>query len=138
MKRSSLFFSALALALATIFASSTPSSAQITVDIDIKPGSDPNSINLGSKGKVAVAVLGSASFDVSTIDPATVVFAGAAPSPVRGKTEDVNLDGYLDMVFHFRTQDLGLTGSSTDATLTGTYGGGAFTGTDAVNIVQED
>lgn len=30
------------------------------VDIDIKPGSDPNSINLGSNGIVPVTIFGSA------------------------------------------------------------------------------
>ncbi|MCH8324420.1 MAG: VWA domain-containing protein, partial [Thaumarchaeota archaeon] len=41
----------------------------IAVDIDIKPGSDPSSVNCEKlKGTVPVAVFGSADFDVSTID----------------------------------------------------------------------
>jgi len=39
------------------------------VIIDIKPGTDPNDINRGSNGVVTLAILGSASFDASTIDP---------------------------------------------------------------------
>ena len=64
------------------------------VDIDIKPGSDPNSINLKSKGVVPVAVLTTPDFDAATVDPATVEFAGA--SPVRWTMEDV--DGDTDTV----------------------------------------
>ena len=62
-------------------------------------------------------------------------FAGA--TSVRFSFEDVNLDGHVDLVFHFRTQDLQLTTSSTQATLTGeTTGGVPITGTDSVRIVK--
>ncbi|UCC63457.1 MAG: hypothetical protein JSV36_22490 [Anaerolineae bacterium] len=106
----------------------------VKVEIDVKPGSYPNSINLGSMGVVPVAVLTTDDFDASTVDPATVTFAGA--SPLRWTTEDVDSDGDLDLLFHFRTQELSLDGSSTVATLTGTtFGGQAIQGTDTVNIV---
>ena len=104
------------------------------VPIDIKPGSDPNSINLKSKGVVPVAVLTTEEFDASSVDPATVTFAGA--SPVRWVMEDVDGDGDVDLVLHFRTQDLELDATSTEATLTGsTYDGQDIQGTDAVRIV---
>jgi len=51
----------------------------IDVKIDIKPGSDPNSINIGSKGVVPIALLTTADFDASRVNPATVKFADAAP-----------------------------------------------------------
>jgi hypothetical protein len=109
----------------------------IEVDIDIKPGSDPNSINLGSKGVVPVALLTTDDFDASTVDPETVVFASAAP--VRWVMEDVDGDGDIDMLFHFKTQELELTGDSSEATLTGnTDNEIPFMGTDAVNIVGKD
>jgi len=105
-----------------------------SVSIDIKPGSFPNSINLKSKGTVAVAILGTSSFDVDDVAVDTVEFAGAAP--VRVSFEDVNLDGHVDLVFHFQTQDLQLTSISTEATLTGeTTGGTPITGTDSVRVV---
>jgi hypothetical protein len=107
----------------------------ISVEIDIKPGSFPNSINLRNKGVVPVAILGTSDFNVDDVDVSTVEFAGAMP--VRFSFEDVNLDGHVDLVFHFRTQDLQLTTSSTQATLTGeTTGGVPITGTDSVRIVK--
>jgi len=107
-----------------------------TPAIDIKPGSDPNSINLKSKGVVPVAVLTTDDFDASTIDPDTLVFAGA--SPVRWTLEDVDDDGDLDLLVHFKTQDLNLDEDSTEATLTGeTDIGQTIEGTDTVNIVPK-
>jgi hypothetical protein len=106
----------------------------VPITIDIKPGSFPNSINLGSKGVVPVAILTTPDFDASTVDPTTVKFADA--SPVKWNMEDVDGDGDMDMIFHFDTQDLMLNSSSTEATLTGkTTGGIDFEGTDSVNIV---
>jgi len=107
----------------------------IEVQIDIKPGSDQNSINLESKGVVPVAVLSTGDFDADTIDPASVRFAGA--EPVRWKLEDVDDDGDDDMMFHFRTKDLvDLDPSSTEATLTAElFTGEEVFGTDEVRIV---
>jgi hypothetical protein len=106
--------------------------------IDIKPGSYPNSINLGSKGMVPVAVLTTDDFDASTVDPVTVRFGGA--TPVRWTMEDVDGDGDTDLLFHFKTQELvDLNEESTEATLTGyTHDGEFIWGTDTVNIVPED
>ena len=86
------------------------------VIIDIKPGSEQNNINLKSRGVVPVAVLTTEDFDAVTIDPDSAEFAGAFP--VRWKLADVDDDGDDDMMFHFRTQDLDLDQSSTEATLT--------------------
>lgn len=108
----------------------------IEVDIDIKPGSDPNSINLKSKGVVPVAVLTTEDFDASNINPATVLFASA--SPLRWNMEDVDGDGDLDMIFHFNTQELNLDENSTEACLTGqTTDGQSIHGCDSVNIVPK-
>jgi hypothetical protein len=102
--------------------------------IDIKPGSYPNSINLGSHGVVPVAVLTTDGSDASTLDPVTVVFAGAAP--LRWAMEDVDSDGDLDLIFHFKIQELNLYADSTDAALTGqTFNEVPVERTDTVNIV---
>jgi hypothetical protein len=109
----------------------------VPVTIDIKPGSNPNSINLKSKGVTPVAVLTTDDFAADTIDPDTVLFASA--SPVRSTMEDVDGDGDDDMLFHFKTQDLkNLNEDSTEATLKGeTRGGTLIEGIDSVNIVPK-
>ena len=111
-------------------------SANQEIVIDIKPGSDQNSINLKSKGMVTVAILTTENFDAYTmLDPVSVVFAGALP--VRYDAEDIDDDGDEDIVFHFRTQSLTeLDENSSEAFLTGlTYEGHPVTGVDSVKIV---
>ncbi|MDG0867181.1 DUF642 domain-containing protein [SAR202 cluster bacterium JH702] len=86
------------------------------IDIDVKPGSDVNPLNLNGNGVVPIAVLGSAEFDVSTLISGSVL-AGAEGSVVAapvhgGHIEDVNGDGFDDYVFHFREWELGVTGDA--------------------------
>lgn len=124
------------------FTFNEPTTLVIQVPIDIKPGSFPNSINLGSKGTLPVAILSTASFDPTTVDPSTVTVA-AAPVKTRGKkntpmaaAEDVNGDGLLDLVVHVATADLQLSKGDTEATLEGeTFDGTAIMGTDSVRFV---
>jgi len=104
-----------------------------TVDIDIKPGRQHNSINLESTDVVPVAVLTTDDFDAATVAPETVVFAGA--EPVCWTLKDMDGDGDMDMLFHFNTQDLDLTKESTWAWLIGMTDTGWVIGTDTVNIV---
>lgn len=104
------------------------------VDIDVKPGSDPNSINLGSKGVVPVAILTTDDFDSGSVDPVSVLFADAYP--LSWVMEDIDHDGDMDLLFHFKTRELNLDENSLDATLTGTtFGGVSIIGKDSVNIV---
>jgi len=119
----------------------SPPLSVISVAIDIKPGSYPNSINLGSGGTVPVAILGSATFDATTVDPLTVTLA-SAPVKLKGKgtpmaaIEDVNQDGLPDLVVHVSTEALELSETDTEAVLEGnTYDGMAITGKDSVRIV---
>jgi len=115
----------------------------LQVAIDIKPGGHRNPINLKNKGKVWVAILSDATFNAATVNPSTVVFAGASPLLKRHKglcvkLEDVNGDGLLDMVLHFKTEDLTLQPGETQACLTGqTFEPvKAFTGCDSVRTVK--
>ncbi len=114
----------------------------IAVAIDIKPGSPDNPINLGAKGSLPVAILGSSTFDAATVDPETVALAGAVVAR-RGKgmpqaaLEDVNGDGWLDMVLHFDIRDLQLLSNDVEADLTGlTQAGIQIIGHDAIRIVR--
>jgi len=117
------------------------------VDIDIKPGSYPNCINLGSNGVVPVAILSSADFDATIeVDRDTVELAGAGVA-VRGKNnkllaheEDVNDDGLLDLVCQVETENLD-PGTFQDgyAVLTGkTIGGQDIEGMDEITIVPPE
>ena len=88
-----------------------PGPLETEIHIDVKPGGEKNRINLISKGQVHVALFGSSTFDVLMVRVNSVRFAGA--SVVGGSVDDVNGDGFLDLVFHFRIQD---------TTLKATYG----------------
>ncbi|MHC4401047.1 MAG: hypothetical protein ACYTG0_15330 [Planctomycetota bacterium] len=111
--------------------------------IDIKPGSYPNSINLGSNGVVPVAILSSPAFDATTVDPETVELSGAGVA-MRGKgnkylahEEDVNGDGLTDLVCQVETENLD-PGQFQDgyAVLTGlTFLGEEIEGVDEIEIV---
>ncbi len=106
------------------------------VNIDIKPGSYPNSINLKSKGIIPIAVLTDNFFDAKDIATDSVVFSGASPI-IRGKFEDVDKDGDLDLVLHFKTQLLQLSATDTEAVLTGKLNDNSLVkGIDSIKIVD--
>lgn len=123
------------------------------VEIDIKPGSDPNSINLCTSGIVSVAILttsvadGDASdFDATTVDADTATLADqdvrtvGKSNKLMSRIEDVDGDGDLDQVLQFETINLALTLDITDTTATlnaETIGGDSVTGTDDIRIVKD-
>jgi hypothetical protein len=94
----------------------------ISVAIDIKPGSVPNSINPNNNGVIPVAVLTTSDFDATSVDPMSVAFgpAEAREAHGRGHMEDIDSDGDTDLVLHFWTQDTGITCGEISAPLTGT------------------
>lgn len=113
----------------------------IPVSIDIKPGSYPNSINFGSNGTVPFAIFGSPTFDVRQINPTTIQLANA---PVKLKNngqpiasfEDINGDGFTDIIAHVITKSLQLTVSDIKANLEGKlFDGTIIKGFDSVRIV---
>ena len=111
----------------------------VEVDVDIKPGSDPNCFNSDGHGVIPVAILGSADFDASTVDPFTVSLDGAevrvkGKSGNAGSLEDVNGDGYQDLVVHI-IDDSAYTSGDFMATLQGfTYDGVPIEGSDSICI----
>ena len=106
------------------------------VTIDIKPGSDRNSINLKSKGVIPVAILTTPDLDATTVDAETVRFGPDQAQPTQYALEYVDGDGNLDLILHFRTQDSGIAPGDTSAMLVGwTYAGGLFVGLDSVRTV---
>jgi hypothetical protein len=129
----------------------------IPVEVDIKPANCPNPVNVGSKGVVPVAILGTEIFDVNTIDPNTLLLEGVAAvryayedvaAPVADEAECVcsadGPDGFMDMTLKFDTQQLAAAmGEIEDGQewllhLTGQLNDGtAIEGTDCILIIQK-
>ena len=113
------------------------------IDVDIKPGSEGNPVNLKSRGVIPVAILGSGAFDVHDVDTDTLAFGpagaiGAAPAHAKGgHLTDVNDDGFTDLLSHYRTQETGLATEDTEACVAGeTFDGTPFEGCDSILIVN--
>jgi hypothetical protein len=145
------------------------------VELDIKPGSCPNAFNVnrynwgmtpGSGGVLPVAVLGSDTFDASTVDPSTVLLEGVAPLPIGQGMEDLGTadgevcgdcpdlpgnsqkpqkDGYPDRTLKFSQVAIAAAVPAPnmmgemELTLTGlTYDLVEFTATDCITFVGGD
>ncbi|MBC8555536.1 MAG: hypothetical protein H8D23_38470 [Candidatus Brocadiales bacterium] len=92
-----------------------PDPLAVPVDLDIKPGTCPNPLNIKSKGVLPVAILGTSDFDVNTIDVSSITLNGVEPirsayENVAGPTnscectETSSADGIEDLVLKFDTQ----------------------------------
>ena len=111
------------------------------VQIDVKPDSEDNTINLRSRGLIPIAILSSPSFDATTVDPSTIDVAGAQVR-LRGNgvamasATDVNGDGMLDLLVHVSTDMLNLAEGQGIITLTAnTFGGVTISGQDFIRVV---
>jgi serine protease len=110
----------------------------VEVALDIKLGGFPNPINPRSKGVIPVAILTTETFNATTVNPTTVRFGatGSEAAPVHSTLEDVDGDGNIDMILHFKTQDTGIQCGKTFASLTGqTFDGRAVEGFDSIVTV---
>jgi polyhydroxybutyrate depolymerase len=97
-----------------------------------------DSINPEKKGVIPVAVLTTQDFDASTVEVETVQFGPTQARAEHGSVEDVNGDGLLDMIMHFRAQETGIMAGDTSAMLTGRSSVfGAFYGSDSFETVPK-
>jgi|GEM_PF-3554066 len=89
------------------------------IHLDIRPTSCPNPFNPKSQGVLPVAILGTSDFDVSNIDPSTILLEGVPA--LRWNIEDVAApaengdgcectsegpDGYDDLTLKFKTPEI--------------------------------
>jgi len=121
-------------ATVTVTVTATPPE-ELTIDIDIKPGSEPNPINLKSNGVIPVAILTTDAFDASDVDPPKARFEGAPP--VRWMFVDVDGDRDLDLLLYFRiTPDMSIVAGQEEACLTAeTFDHMILTGCDSIKVV---
>jgi len=132
-------------AFKSIAEASTRIEVTLPVEIDIKPETASNTLNLSSRGVIPVALLTTnprmgdpVDFDAREVDVASLSFgpAGATVEHREGHVEDVDGDGDLDVIVHFRIQETGISCGDTEATLTGaTNAGRAIEGIDKLRTV---
>jgi len=109
MKRG-VYFIGLLISMLLILVLAVPALAQGEFTMEIKPLSpDPAPLNVKSKGVLPIAILGSASGNVTQIIPATAELEidaspGVLVAPIRSSIEDVNGDGYLDLCLKYKTE----------------------------------
>jgi low density lipoprotein receptor-related protein 5/6 len=113
----------------------------LIVDIDIKPGGDPNSINPSLEGNFPVAILGSDTFDPEDVDVASLNFGPNSASIDHSHgphSEDVDGDGLTDLMAHFRIEETGIEFGDAEACVTGeTIDGIFFEGCDEIRTVPD-
>jgi hypothetical protein len=105
----------------------------------------PSQLNPFNRGVIPVAIVGNEYFDIAQIDLASLNFGPAEAVCRHDLTDewtynehldDVNFDGYMDLMLHFNTQDTGIACGDTEATLIGALSSGVpFEGTDSIRTV---
>jgi hypothetical protein len=114
-----------------------------TVTIDIKPVGFPNSINPQSKGRIPVAILSSPTFDApAQVNQSSLTFGQTGNEPslafCNSSPDDVNGDGWPDLVCHFHTPTAAFQAGDTEDVLKGkTVAATPFSGSDSVRIVPK-
>jgi hypothetical protein len=119
--------------------------APLEVEIDTTTFGRPSSVNIVSRKLLPVAVLGTDTFDVHSIDLTTLRLGpgGAAVarhnpgrSPRGSPFRDVDGDGHVDLLVHFNTASAGFRCSDTSVRLTGvTIDGRAIDGAGPIATV---
>lgn len=112
---------------------------QFSVSIDIKPDDTPNTVNIKKDKIVTVALLGSSTFGVNSVDKSTLRFGGHTLQPaIKTSLQDVNKDSFIDLVMQFKVTALGFSVSDTQGCLTALLQDGTpIMGCDSVRILNK-
>jgi hypothetical protein len=123
-----------------------PGSSMKPVLVDVKPGSNPATINLKNEHTIAIAILGTSDFDVNLIDNSlsSIRFGHsltATPAlATKVSTGDVNGDGLTDLIVHFRTSQTGLVVGDATGCIVGklkqSAGGASIAGCDSIRLIK--
>jgi hypothetical protein len=111
------------------------------INIEVKPGiKDLAPLNPRSMGKVPVAIMGSADFDVSAIKQDTLSFGSSGNekslSKCQPQTRDINRDGYPDQLCHFENNVAGFKSGDIEGILKGSIDGNVqFEGRALIKVV---
>jgi hypothetical protein len=99
-----LGFLPLAYAPTGLAATAAVAVPECAFDVDFRPGSAVNTLNPRSRGRVPVALYGSDSMDTGVVGQDSLALSGVMAD--HSAFEDVDGDGILDLILHFRTQAL--------------------------------
>lgn len=113
-----------------IFSSEISYDCPLTVIIDVKPGSYPSCFRNDGSGVIPVAIFGSEDFDVTQINPNSIKLDGLKvvsknkSNKLMIAYEDINGDGYMDMVVKIEDVAGNFPVGMGEAILTGELGDG--------------
>ena len=125
----------------TLLVTGVTSSLMLHMNIDIKPGKDTSyaPINPKARGKIPVALLGAKDFHVSDVNVDSLTFGHTGNENSLSKChgrEDINDDGFPDMVCHFENQRAEFSQTDEEAILKGRLDdGSAFEGRGLLKVV---
>ncbi len=111
------------------------SDGPVSINIDVLPGDAANKVYPNKTGKLPVAVLSSAEFDATQVNPATMTFGLGEATPAAALVIS-NVDGFFgpDATTKFLVEESGIFCNDTEVTLNGeTYAGEPFSGTGFID-----
>jgi len=136
------FLTLLVLALLASSAALSGQPATTAIAIDIRPGSDVKMIERTASGALPIAILGSETVDVKRLDLTTIALAGAPAvaqrnGTLQGTLDDVNHDGFADLLVEIDVTRLQLSPADTTAVLRVLdFAGTMYQGADTVRVVS--
>ena len=96
-------------------------------------------VRVARAGVIPVAIFGEPEFDVAEIDLTTLAFGPGGAQPTHrsgGHFGDVNQDGIIDLVSHFKVKEVSLdVGDELVCAIGNTFDGRAFEGCDAIRTL---